>query len=81
MAEETLIDEAKRLTAYNVKTKEKGVPIYNAVIKKTSWLNRSSYTAKGTTEDGSTKLSAILSLARAEEAINAGVAARGEGWE
>ena len=29
-----------QLTAYNVKTKEKGVPIQNAVIKKTFLLPR-----------------------------------------
>lgn len=74
-------EEVKRLTAYNRKNKEKNVPIYNAVINITTNGNRKSVIVQGTTEDGSSKLASVTSLAKAEEAINAGVAARGSGWD
>lgn len=73
--------ESKRLTAYNMKTKEKNVPMYKAIINKTVANNRATYVAKGTTEDGTMKLSTVTSLSKAEEAINAGVATKGEGWD
>lgn len=75
------MSEDKRLTAYNTKTKQKGVPMFNAKISKNVSGNRTNYVAQGTTEDGSAKLSSILSATKAEEAINAGVAARGKGWD
>ena len=67
----------KRLTAYNVKTKEKGVPMDNAVIDK----NGTRYFAKGvaSTPD-KTVLCTALGEARAKEAIKDGVAKKGKGW-
>lgn len=75
------IDESKRLVAYNVKTKTKNTPMYDVKIDKITKGNRTSYIAKGTTMGGVYKLSAITSAVKAEEAINAGVAAKGEGWD
>lgn len=69
-----------RLTAYNVKTKEKGVPMYNVIIDKVVNGKRITYVAKGTTIDNSTKLNSIVSSVKADEAINSGVASRGKGW-
>lgn len=75
------IDESKRLKAYNMKAKEKGVPMYNVVIDKGTNGNNVYYTAKGTSQDKQYKLALRLSAIKADEAINAGVAARGAGWE
>lgn len=81
MADTITIDESKRFTAYNTKTKQKGVPIYNAEVHKIVQGNKKSYIVKGTTQDGAQKLSAVTSLEKAEAGINAGVAARGTGWD
>jgi hypothetical protein len=56
------------LTAYNVKTKEKNVPVLDAVISKTA---RGGYIAKGHDGKGN-KLTSLLSEAKALEAIKSG---------
>ncbi|MGC4231604.1 MAG: hypothetical protein QM594_01205 [Niabella sp.] len=58
------------LTAYNVKTKEKNVPIQDAVISRTA---KGGYIAKGHDGKGN-KLTALLGEAKALAAIQAGVA-------
>jgi len=61
-----------QLTAYNVKTKEKGVPIHDAVITKTA---KGAYMAQGHDGKGN-KLTTLLNEAKALAAIKAGVAKR-----
>ncbi|MBL7752759.1 MAG: hypothetical protein SFU20_07495 [Chitinophagaceae bacterium] len=61
------------LTAYNVKTKEKNVPIMDAVITKTS---KGAYMAQGHDGKGN-KLTTLLGEAKALAAIEAGVAKQG----
>ncbi|OYW18593.1 MAG: hypothetical protein B7Z54_05755 [Sphingobacteriales bacterium 12-47-4] len=61
------------LTAYNVKTKEKNVPIMDAVITKTS---KGAYMAQGHDGKGN-KLTTPLGEAKALAAIEAGVAKQG----
>lgn len=63
------------LTAYNVKTKEKGVPIQEAVITKTA---KGGYMAQGHDGKGN-KLTTLLGEEKALAAIKAGVARKG--WE
>ena len=63
------------LTAYNVKTKEKGVPIQDVVITKTA---KGAYMAQGHDGKGN-KLTTLLGEAKALEAIKAGIAK--QGWE
>ncbi|WP_346238063.1 hypothetical protein ABDK00_003200 [Niabella insulamsoli] len=58
------------LTAYNVKTKEKNVPIQDAVVSRTA---KGGYIAKGHDGKGN-KLTALLGEAKALAAIKAGVA-------
>ncbi len=58
------------LTAYNVKTKEKNVPIQDAVISRTA---KGGYIAKGHDGKGS-KLTALLGEEKALAAIKAGIA-------
>ena len=58
------------LTAYNVKTKEKNVPILDAVVSKTA---KGGYIAKGNDGKGN-KLTALLGEATALAAIKAGTA-------
>lgn len=58
------------LTAYNVKTKEKNVPIHDAVVSKTA---KGGYIAKGHDGKGN-KLTALLGEAKALAAIKAGTA-------
>jgi hypothetical protein len=58
------------LTAYNVKTKEKNVPIMDAVVSKTA---KGGYIAKGHDGKGN-KLTALLGEAKALAAIKAGTA-------
>ncbi len=58
------------LTAYNVKTKEKNVPIQEAVISRTA---KGGYIAKGHDGKGN-KLTALLGEAKALAAIQAGTA-------
>ena len=61
---------ANMLTAYNVKTKEKNVPIHDAVVSRTA---KGGYIAKGNDGKGN-KLTALLGEAKALEAIKAVVA-------
>ncbi len=61
------------LTAYNVKTKEKNVPIQDAVITKTA---KGSYMAQGHDGKGN-KLTTLLGSEKALAAIEAGVAKQG----
>jgi hypothetical protein len=61
------------LTAYNVKTKEKNVPMKDAVITKTA---RGGYMAQGNDGKGN-KLTTLLGEAKALEAIKNGVAKQG----
>ena len=56
------------ITAYNVKTKEKNVPMLDAVISKTAKGGYIAHDGKGN------KLTALLGEAKALEAIKAGVA-------
>lgn len=58
------------LTAYNVKTKQKNVPILNAVIKKTK---KGAYMAQGVAEDGA-KLVTLMSKEKADAVVKAGLA-------
>ena len=58
------------LTAYNVKTKEKNVPIQDAVISRT---DKGGYIAKGHDGKGN-KLTSLLGEEKALAAIKAGVA-------
>lgn len=58
------------LTAYNVKTKEKDVPIQDAVVSRTA---KGGYIAKGHDGKGN-KLTALLGEAKALAAIKAGTA-------
>jgi hypothetical protein len=62
-----------QLTAYNVRTKEKNVPIQDAVITKTS---KGAYMVKGHDGKGN-KLNALLGEEKALAAIEAGVAKQG----
>ena len=58
------------LTAYNVKTKEKNVPVLDAVITKTA---KGAYMAQGNDGKGN-KMTTMLSEATALEAVKNGVA-------
>jgi hypothetical protein len=61
------------LTAYNVKTKEKNVPIQDAVITKTA---KGAYMAQGHDGKGN-KLTTLMNEAKALAAIKAGIAKQG----
>jgi hypothetical protein len=61
------------LTAYNVKTKEKNVPIKDAVITKTA---KGAYMAQGNDGKGN-KLTTLLGEEKALAAIKAGIAKQG----
>jgi hypothetical protein len=61
------------LTAYNVKTKEKNVPIVDAVISKTA---KGAYMAQGHDGKGN-KLTTLLGQEKALAAIKEGVAKQG----
>ena len=63
------------ITAYNVKTKEKNVPMKDAVVTKTS---RGGYMAQGNDGKGN-KLTTMLSESKAKAAIKEGNAK--QGWE
>ena len=63
------------LTAYNVKTKEKGVPIQDAVITKTA---KGTYMAQGHDGKGN-KLTTLLNGEKAMAAIKTGIAK--QGWD
>jgi hypothetical protein len=62
-----------KLTAYNVKTKEKNVPIHDAVITKTA---KGAYMAQGNDGKGN-KLTTLLNEEKALAAIKAGIAKQG----
>ena len=64
------IKMSKMLTAYCMKTKEKNVPMQDAVITKTS---RGGYMAQGHDGKGN-KMTTMLAEARALEAVKDGVA-------
>lgn len=64
---------AKKITAYCMKTKEKNVPMQDAVITKTS---RGGYMAQGHDGKGN-KMTTMLSEDRANEAVKDGVAKKG----
>jgi hypothetical protein len=61
------------LTAYNVKTKEKNVPILDAVITKTA---KGAYMAQGNDGKGN-KLTTLMNEAKALACIEAGIAKKG----
>lgn len=61
------------LTAYNVKTKEKNVPIKDAVITRTA---KGGYMAQGNDGKGN-KLTTLLGEAKALACIQAGIAKQG----
>ncbi|RFM29755.1 hypothetical protein [Deminuibacter soli] len=64
------MDTSKMIKAYCLKTKEKDVPMHDAVVSKTE---KGGYIAKGNDGKGN-KMSAILSEAKALKAIEDGVA-------
>ena len=64
------MDQSKMIKAYCLKTKEKNVPMQDAVISKTA---KGGYTANGNDGKGN-KMAAILSEAKAKQAIEDGVA-------
>lgn len=68
-----MADTKNFLTAYNVKTKEKNVPIHDAVVNRTA---KGGYIAQGNDGKGN-KLTALLGEAKALEAIKNGVAKQG----
>jgi hypothetical protein len=63
------------ITAYNVKTKQKGVEMLKAVIDK----NGNKCFAKGVDATGQ-KMCVAIGLANAEKEIQAGNATKGTGW-
>ena len=67
------MDTTKMIKAYCLKTKEKNVPMHDAVITKTA---RGGYIANGNDGKGN-KMAAILSEAKAMQAIADGVAKKG----
>lgn len=67
------MDTSKMLKAYCLKTKEKNVPMQDAVITKTA---RGGYIANGNDGKGN-KMAAILNEAKALQAIKDGVAKQG----
>lgn len=67
------MEEDIKLTAYNVKTKEKGVPILDAVVTKTA---KGAYMVQGNDGKGN-KLTTLCNEAKALGAIKAGIAKQG----
>ena len=67
------MDSSKMLTAYCLKTKEKNVPMQDAVVTKTA---RGGFMAQGHDGKGN-KMTAILGEAKALKAIEDGVAKQG----
>ena len=67
------MDTSKMIKAYCLKTKEKNVPMHDAVITKTA---KGGYMASGNDGKGN-KMAAILSEAKAQQAIADGVATKG----
>jgi len=62
-----------QLTAYNVKTKEKNVPVMDTVITKTA---KGAYMVQGHDGKGN-KLTTLVNEAKATAAIQAGIAKQG----
>ena len=62
-----------QLTAYNVKTKQKGVPVLDGVITKTA---KGAYMVKGHDGKGN-KLTTLVNAEKAMAAIKAGIAKQG----
>jgi hypothetical protein len=67
------MDKAKMIKAYCLKTKEKNVPMHDAVITKTA---KGGYIANGNDGKGN-KMAAIMSEKNALQAIKDGVAKQG----
>jgi hypothetical protein len=67
------MDTSKMIKAYCLKTKEKNVPMHDAVITKTA---KGGYMAGGNDGKGN-KMAAIMSEAKALQAIKDGVAKQG----
>jgi hypothetical protein len=67
------MDTSKMIRAYCLKTKEKNVPMQDAVITRTS---RGGYLASGNDGKGN-KMAAIMSETKALQAIKDGVAKKG----
>ncbi len=67
------MDKSKMIKAYCLKTKEKNVPMEDAVITKTA---KGGYIANGHDGKGN-KMAAILSEVKAKQAIEDGVAKQG----
>jgi hypothetical protein len=67
------MDTSKMLKAYCLKTKEKNVPMQDAVITRTA---KGGYIASGNDGKGN-KMAAILGEAKALQAIEDGVAKKG----
>ncbi len=67
------MDTEKMIKAYCLKTKEKNVPMHDAVVSKTA---RGGYIANGNDGKGN-KMAAIMSEAKALQAIQDGVATKG----
>ena len=67
------MDSSKMIKAYCLKTKEKNVPMHDAVVTKTA---KGGYMAQGNDGKGN-KMTAILSEAKALQAIEDGVASKG----
>ncbi len=65
------MDTTNYLLAYNVRTKQKGRPILNAVLTMTK---KGAVMAQGVDEDG-TKLTTLISKDKANKAVADGVAA------
>lgn len=67
------MDTSKMIKAYCLKTKEKDVPMQDAVITRTA---KGGYMASGHDGKGN-KMAAILNEAKAQQAIKDGVAKQG----
>ncbi len=67
------MDTEKMIKAYCLKTKEKNVPMHDAVVTKTA---KGGYIANGHDGKGN-KMAAILSETKALQAITDGVATKG----
>jgi hypothetical protein len=67
------MDTEKMIKAYCLKTKEKNVPMHDAVVSKTA---KGGYIANGHDGKGN-KMAAILSESKALQAIEDGVAKKG----
>ena len=73
LTQKLLIMSDVKITAYNVKTKEKGVEMFDAVITKTA---KGAYMAQGNDGKGN-KLTTLMNEEKAMAAIKAGIAKQG----